>query len=159
VVIQMLVDIVSKNGNLLLNFPLRSDGTLDSREEAIIESLTQWTAMNGEAIFGTRARQVYGGGAGVVHSDKFNEGELRYSSEDIRFNTKGKDRYAIALWWPASGKLNIRSLSGANVHSARLLGAQDPLRFGGTGQGLQIEMPAQKPNEHAFAIRLEGAAG
>jgi alpha-L-fucosidase len=159
IVIQMLVDIVSKNGNLLLNFPLRNDGTLDSREEAIIESLTQWTAINGEAIFGTRPWKVYGEGAVVVKSDKFNEGKLRYSSEDIRFTTKGKDLYAIALGWPDSGKLTIRSLSGTNVHSARLLGAQDPLRFGRTGQGLEIEMPSQKPNEHAFVIRLEGAAG
>jgi alpha-L-fucosidase len=159
IVIQMLVDIVSKNGNLLLNFPLRNDGTLDSREEAIIESLTQWMAVNGEAIFATRPWKVYGEGAVVVKSDKFNEGKLRYSSEDIRFTTKGKDLYAIALGWPDSGKLTIPSLGGANVHSARLLGAPDPLRFGRTGQGLQIEMPSQKPNEHAFAIRLEGAAG
>jgi alpha-L-fucosidase len=159
IVIQMLVDIVSKNGNLLLNFPLRNDGTLDSREEAIIESLTQWMAINGEAIFATRPWKVYGEGAVVVRSDKFNEGKLRYSSEDIRFTTKGKDLYAIALGWPDASKLTIRSLSGANVHSARLLGTQDALRFGSTGQGLQIEMPSQKPNEHAFAIRLEGAAG
>ncbi len=158
-VIQMLVDIVSKNGNLLLNFPLRNDGTLDSREEAIIESLTQWTAVNGEAIFGTRPWKVYGEGAVVVKSDKFNEGKLRYTSEDIRFTTKGKDLYAIALGWPDSGKLTIRSLNADNVHSARLLGAQDPLRFGRSGQGLEIDMPSQKPNEHAFAIRLEGAAG
>jgi alpha-L-fucosidase len=158
-VIQMLVDIVSKNGNLLLNFPVRADGTLDAREEAIIEAITPWTATNGEAIFGTRPFRIWGEGTADVKSAMFNEGKLRYTSEDVRFTTKGKNLYAIALGWPESGKLTIHSLSDVNPHSAYLLGARDPLKFRQTGAGLEIAMPAEKPGDHAYAIRLEGAAG
>ncbi len=157
-VVKMLVDIVSKNGNLLLNFPLRADGTLDAREEAILEALTAWNTRNGEAIFGTRPWRTYGEGTAEVKSSMFNEGKLRYTSDDIRFTTKGKNLYAIALGWPASGRLTIGSLAGAEVHSAYLLGTQDPLKFSRSAKGLEIKMPSEKTGEHAFAIRLEGAA-
>ncbi len=157
-VIQMLVDIVSKNGNLLLNFPVRTDGTLDSQEEAIIGSITEWNSVNGEAIFGTRPWKLYGEGTGGVKSGQFNEGKSRYTAADIRFTTKGKDLYAIALGWPETGTLVIRALSGVNVHSAYLLGAEGPLKWKRSEQGLQIEMPSEKRGKHAFSIRLEGAS-
>lgn len=156
-VIQMLVDIVSKNGNLLLNLPLRADGTLDSQEESILESSAAWIHVNGEAIYGTRPWRVYGEGAANVQSGHFNEGKLRYTAEDIRFTVKGKNLYAIALAWPESGKLTVHSLLGADVHAIQLLGAGDPLKWNRTEQGVVIEMPAQKPCDHAFALRVEGA--
>lgn len=157
-VIQMLVDIVSKNGNLLLNFPIRPDGTLDSQEEAIIGSITEWNASNGEAIFGTRPWKVYGEGTNGVNSGQFNEGKLGYTAKDIRFTAKNGDLYAIALGWPEEGTLVIRSLTGVNVHSIYLLGAQDRLLWNRTDRGLQIHLPSQRPGEHAFAVRLQGAA-
>ena len=61
-VIQMLSDIVSKNGNLLLNIPVRGDGTIDEKEEAILDQIGAWTARNGEAIYGTRPWRSYGEG-------------------------------------------------------------------------------------------------
>ena len=158
-VVQMLVDIVSKNGNLLLNFPVRADGTLDSKEEAILESLAQWTSLNGEAVYGSRPWKVYGESTTSVKSGTFNgERSLRYTAEDIRFTTKGKDLYAIALGWPETGKLIVRSLAGVNVHSAYLLGSHDPLKWSRTEGGLQIEMPSHRPGENAYTVRLEGAA-
>jgi alpha-L-fucosidase len=153
----MLVDIVSKNGNLLLNFPLRADGTLDSEEEGILECLATWTSVNGEAIYGTRPWKVHGEGATQVAGGSFNEQRLHYTSADLRFTTKDRNIYAIALGWPDSGKLTIRSLAGASVHSVRLLGFQDPLKWSRSVEGLVIQMPAEQPGEHAFALRIEGA--
>ena len=157
-VIRMLVDIVSKNGNLLLNFPVRADGTLDAEEESILASLAEWISVNGEAIYGTRPWKVYGEGATGVSSGSFNEEKLRYTAEDIRFTTRGGNLYAIARGWPESGKLTVRSLGGANIHSIRLLGIQEPLKWSRGTQGLVVQLPPQKPVKHAFSLRLEGAA-
>lgn len=157
-VIRMLVDIVSKNGNLLLNFPLRGDGTLDSEEESILASLAEWIAINGEAIYNTRPWKVWGEGTVKVSAGNFNEDKLRYTAEDIRFTTKGGNLYAIALGWPESGKLIVRSLAGANIHSVRLLGIPEPLKWSRGEEGLAIQLPDRKPGEHAFALRLQGAA-
>jgi alpha-L-fucosidase len=157
-VIQMLIDIVSKNGNLLLNLPLRADGTLDAKEEAILASLAQWIAVNGEAIYGTRPWKVYGEGSQGPSGAMFNEGKLTYSSEDIRFTVKGGSLFAFALAWPASGKLLIRSLAGASVQSVNLLHGGDSLKFKRTPDGLEIQLPSQQRGDHAFALRILGVA-
>ena len=157
-VIQMLIDIVSKNGNLLLNLPLRADGTLDSTEEAILASLAEWIAINGEAIYGTRPWHVYGEGSQGPSGAMFNEGKLSYSSQDIRFTVKDGSLFAFALAWPASGKLLIRSLAGASVHSVHLLHGGDSLTFKPAADGLEVQLPPQQRGQHAFALRILGVA-
>ena len=92
----MLADIVSKNGNLLLNLPLRADGTLDAREESIVEELAAWTAINGKAIFGTRPWRIYGERFEEADNRDFDKNTLEYTAQDIRFTTKGNLLYAIA---------------------------------------------------------------
>jgi alpha-L-fucosidase len=156
--IQMLIDIVSKNGNLLLNLPLRADGTLDAREEAILASLADWTAVNGEAIYGTRPWRVYGEGSQGPSGAMFNEGRLTYSSEDIRFTVKNGSLFACALAWPASGRLLIRSLAGASVQSVNLLHGGDSLKFKRRADGMEVQLPSQQRGDHAFALRLVGVA-
>jgi alpha-L-fucosidase len=155
-VIRMLVDIVSKNGNLLLNFPVRGDGTLDAQEESILASLAEWISVNGEAIYSTRPWKVYGEGASNVSSGNFNEDKLHYTAEDIRFTTKEGNLYAIALGWPQTGKLTIRSLAGASAHSVRLLGFPEPLKWSRDPQGLVVQFPRRQRGQHAFALRIEG---
>jgi alpha-L-fucosidase len=153
----MLADIVSKNGNLLLNFPLRSDGTLDAPQEKIAAELAAWMRLNGEAIYGTRPWRVFGEGAAQAAAGHFNEDRQRYTAEDIRFTTRERMLYAIALAWPESGKLTIRSLAGATVGSVRMLGSPSPLRFTRAAGGLVVELPASPPCQHAFVLRIEGA--
>ena len=97
--VHMLVDIVSKNGNLLLNVVLRPDGSLDPEVETMLQQLADWTAVNGEAIYGTRPWLVFGEGAVKAKGGAFKE-NFTYSAKDIRFTTKGKTLYAIALGWP-----------------------------------------------------------
>src|SRR5476651_2496400 len=108
--VHMLVDITSKNGNLLLNVVLRPDGSLDPEVETMLHQLADWTAVNGEAIYGTRPWLLYGEGAVQARGGAFRE-NMTYSAKDIRFTTKGKTLYAIALGWPDDGKMIIKSLA------------------------------------------------
>jgi alpha-L-fucosidase len=157
-VIQMLIDIVSKNGNLLLNLPLRGDGTLDSEEERILADLAEWTSINGEGIYGTRPWRVYGEGSRGPTGGKFNEGKLNYTSEDIRFTTRGRSLYAFALAWPTTGKLLIRSLAGSSVSSVRMIYGGETLNWTREADGLAIQLPGQQRGEHAFGLIIEGVA-
>jgi len=157
-VIRMLCDIVSKNGNLLLNFPPRPDGTLDDDELKILGGMAAWMPINGEAIFGTRPWKVYGEGAGKLKGGMFNEDALHYTAKDIRFTTNGKMLYAIALDWPDDGRLVIRSLAQAagKIKSVALLGHAGNLPWSQTAEGLVVTLPGQKPCEHAYALKIEG---
>jgi alpha-L-fucosidase len=158
-VLCMLADIVSKNGNLLLNFPPRPDGTLDDDELKILDEMAAWMNVNGEAIFGTRPWQVFGEGSGKVTSGNFNEDGLRYTAADIRFTTKGDTLYAIALGWPKSGKLVVRSLAAPASHitGASLLGHAGKLEWSQTAEGLVVRLPQKQPCKHVFVLKIAGA--
>jgi len=155
-VIQMLIDIVSKNGNLLLNFPVRADGTLDSLEEDILANIANWMAVNGEAIYGTRPWRVYGEGPTGPSSGNFNEGKIRYTSDDIRFTTKDGQLFAFALAWPTSGKLLLRSITSGQVNSVQMLQTGESLKWEQQPVGLSIQLPAQQVGEHAYGLRIQG---
>ena len=125
----MLADIVSKNGNLLLNIPLKHDGTIDADEEAFLAEFGAWMAINGEAIYGTRPWKVFGedgksGDSDASHAKKshFNEGAYaKMTAKDIRFTTKGdKTLYAIVMGWPEDGKVVIRSLAAPARQARRV---------------------------------------
>ncbi len=160
-VLQMLADIVSKNGNLLLNFPPRPDGTLDAQEEKILADLATWMKINGEAIFGTRPWKIYGEGPSkVVKSGSFNEGKLQYSASDIRF-TQSKDEkslYAIALGWPSEGRLVVKTLGSTSgkISELTLLGHSGQLDWRQTAGGLSVTLPTQKPGETIFVLKIAG---
>ena len=161
-VIQMLVDIVSKNGNLLLNVPLRSDGTPDDDEVKCLEGIAQWTAINGEAIFGTRPWKTYGEGVREAKAGNFNEGKGRpYSATDLRFTTKGDTLYVFALAWPTDGKLVVKSLNAnesgirGDVTGVELLGA-GKVEFKREPTGLVVTLPEKQPCETAWALKITG---
>ena len=128
----MLVDNVSKNGNLLLNVVQRPDGSLDAEVEQMLAELAEWNAIHGEAIYGTRPWLVYGESAVKVKGGHFNE-DYHYNAREIRFTTKGPTLYAIALGWPEDRQIVVRSLAspaGTNVNkieSVHLLGYDGPL--------------------------------
>jgi alpha-L-fucosidase len=162
--VDMLVDITSKNGNLLLNVVLRPDGTLDPEVETMLHELADWTAINGEAIYGSRPWLVYGEGPNRVEkSGGFNEGKVKYSAKDIRFTTQGKTLYAIALGWPAENKITIRSLAktdDANVNRIRrveLLGYKGKLKFTQSSEGLMVELPDKKISDLTCSLKITGS--
>ena len=158
-VIHMLVDNVSKNGNLLLNVVQRPDGSLDPEVEQMLHDLAAWNAIHGEAIFGTRPWTVYGESTVKAKSGSFNEG-YTYSAKDIRFTTKGKTLYAIALGWPEDRKLVIRSLArpkGENVNDIadiRLLGSTGKLTWKQTPDGLTVTLPAHEVSPYTAALKI-----
>ena len=161
-VIRMLVDIVSKNGNLLLSIPMRGSGAIDDDERKVLDGLASWMPANGPAIFGTRPFTVFGEGPPDVRgSANFNEQNARpYTAADIRFTTRGDTLYAIALGWPADGKLTIRTLASGSPHYPRevgrveLLGAAGPLPFERGAEGLVVTLPPDKPSEYAYALKI-----
>jgi alpha-L-fucosidase len=157
-VVHMLCDIVSKNGNLLLNFPPRPDGTLDDDELKILDAMAAWISVNGEAIYGTRPWLAYGEGAKKIQSGGFNEGKLKYTAKDIRFTTKAGSLYAIALGWPENGKLTIRSLATAAgpVSAVSLLGHDGKLPWQQTAEGLEVTLPQTRPCDLAWSFKIAG---
>src|SRR5256714_1509608 len=162
-VIRTLIDIVSKNGNLLLNIPLRGDGTIDADEQKVLADLAEWMPANGEAIYGTRPFSVFGEGAqDVKGSGNFNERQSRpYTAEDIRFTTKADTLYAFSLAWPENAnKISIKTLAKGSekypkeIGKIELLGSDGALKFSREAQALVVTLPEQKPNSIGATLRI-----
>jgi alpha-L-fucosidase len=168
-VAQMLVDIVSKNGNLMLNIPLPGHGAPDSDELAFLADFTRWMDVNGRAIYGTRPWSVYGEGpstasAAPLRAQGFNEGKQKpYTAGDLRFMQKEGKLYAFALAWPEDGELRITSLAEGSPHApgrverVELLGAPGPLRYRRDASGLAISLPSAPPGDYAYAFEISGS--
>jgi alpha-L-fucosidase len=154
-VIDMLCDIVSRNGNLLLNFPLPNSGELDAEERRILAEITDWMVVNSEGIHGSRPWKVFGEGPGtqVKPAAAFNEGGRKdLTAEDVRFTTKGKTLYAFVMGWPAHEAV-VRSVTG-KVENVELLGYQGAARWTQDATGLRVTMPAVQPSRHAVALKI-----
>lgn len=164
-VLQMLADIVSKNGNLCLNVPLRGNGTIDSDEAQVLKELAGWFPANGEAIYGTRPFKVFGEGPpDVTKTGGFNESKGRkYTAEDIRFTTKGGKLYAIVLARPQDGAVKIKTLeagSGAlpgGVGKVELLGESGAVTFTAGADALEVRVGGSAPGELPLVLRITPA--
>lgn len=165
-VVKLLVDIVSKNGNLLLSVPLRADGTFDEKEEKILKEFGAWMKINSEAIYDSRPWKVFGEGP-IADSDialnaqGFNEGAYGVAtSEEIRFTQKGNNLYAVALAWPEDGMIVIKSLSESSrllngkINEVELLG-YGKVDFIRTEKGLEISLPETNLNDIAPVIKIK----
>jgi alpha-L-fucosidase len=162
-VVRMLVDIVSKNGCLLLNIPVRGDGTIDEDEVKFLEQLAAWMKVNEEAIFRTRPWKIGGEGPVKVRGGGFSEGgEERLTAADFRFTTRGNTLYAAAMGWPENRKYLVRTLpAGApgiagRITRVQLLGFDGKLAWQQTPEGLEVSLPAQRPGEHAWLLKITG---
>lgn len=131
-----LVDVVSKNGALLLNVGPKSDGTIPEEDANILREIGRWMKVNGEAIYGTKYWKVFGEGPTVVPEGHFTDTyEKNFTSEDIRFTSKGNHIYAIVLHWPEDGEIHIRSLGNdmkllkSSICDVELLGTDLHPRF------------------------------
>ncbi|MHC4155463.1 MAG: alpha-L-fucosidase [Planctomycetota bacterium] len=137
-IIDEMVDIVSKNGNMLLNVPPKADGTLDEETEQILLEIGEWFDINGQAIYGTRPWTRYG------------EGKLRFTRKDDVL-------YVIALEWPGAGQNLVvpsSALAQGQVADVTLLGHEEGLMWEQNDGGLTITMPQTPPCEHAFCFRV-----
>ena len=165
-VVKLLVDIVSKNGNLLLSVPLRADGTFDEKEEKILKEFGAWMKINSEAIYDSRPWKVFGEGP-IADSDialnaqGFNEGAYGVAtSKEIRFTQKGNNLYAVALAWPEDGMIVIKSLSESSrlfnekINEVELLG-YGKIDFIQTEKGLEVSLPETNLNDIAPVIKIK----
>jgi alpha-L-fucosidase len=160
-VTQILADVVSKNGTLLFNVPVRGDGTIDEKEEAIVGEFTAWTERNGEAIFGTRPWRKYGEGptkpppAGAFGEDK----QKPFTGEDIRFTKKADALYAIFLDWPRSESaihsLGSNALADAVIERVDLIGGGE-LQFRRDADALRLTLPPPQDGAFIPALRIRG---
>lgn len=159
-VINQLVDVVSKNGNLLLNIPVRADGTIDDQELAVVEDIGRWMHVNGEAIFATRPWRIFGEGPSIANAKPlsgqgFNEGSAKnFTADDIRFTTKGDIRYATFFGWPENRNVLVKSMAAEKVSAVRLLGYNDKLEWKQTTDGLAVILPEKPPCDNAFVLKI-----
>ena len=160
-VVDMLVDIVSKNGNLMLNIPLPASGMPDPDELAVLDGITKWMAVNSEGIYGTRPWKQFGEGAVNPRAVKgggesFNESKRKdLTDKDVRFMTKGDVLFAYFMGWPSDGVVKIRALAGANVEEVVLMG-RGKVEFVQEVDGLKVMLNGEKPCEHAYALKVQG---
>jgi alpha-L-fucosidase len=164
-IVPMLMDNISKNGNLLLSIPVRGDGTIDEDEISFIHDLTAWMDVNSEAVFGTRPWKIFGEGPTSVGKASLYAGRPKpYTAEDIRFTQKGDALYAIALGWPNNGLLTIKSLAANSPYFEReisqmgLLGSSATLRWNRDTEGLKVTLPADKPCKYAYTLKITSLA-
>jgi alpha-L-fucosidase len=160
-VVHQLIDIVSKNGNLLLNIGPRADGTIPEEVQQVLLDVGAWLNINGDAIYGSRPWKTYGEGPTKVAAGSFHDTDTTaYTAEDFRFTTKGNVLYAIELGWPATGEAVIHSLGTAALHGQKvggvsLLGSDGALQFQQQADGLHIKLPAAAPCKYAYAFRMD----
>ncbi|HXE80485.1 MAG TPA: alpha-L-fucosidase [Vicinamibacterales bacterium] len=160
-IVDDLVDIVSKNGALLLNVGPKADGTIPEPEERMLREIGAWLAVNGEAIYGTRPWTVFGEGPTQVIEGPFADDKRKpFTADDIRFTRKGASLYAIALAWPESGVVRIRTLADGSKHlsggiaSVELLGS-GAVEWTRDAEGLHIRLPRPpEPRPHAMSFRI-----
>lgn len=156
--IDKLIDIVSKNGNMLLNVPIMADGTLDKKTTEILKDIGKWMAVNGEAIYGTRPWLMFG--EGKTNEIPHHVIESPYTSKDIRYTAKGDILYALVLDWPNNGReVIMEHLSPGNsriapVASVSLVGYEGVLEWRQNGDGLEVKFPKEKPCEFAYALKI-----
>jgi alpha-L-fucosidase len=172
-IIQSMVDSVSKGGNFLINVGPDGQGTFPSEATERLTAMGRWMRVNGESIYGTEPWQIYGEGseptkpspeaatAGAPKAaDVVAAKDNQYTARDFRFTTKNGILYVIGFGWPADGKWNIKSLAEnsaqypGKIKEIKLLGARDAVRYSRDSEGLKVTLPAKKPCESAYVLKI-----
>jgi alpha-L-fucosidase len=162
-VIDLLVDIVSKNGNLLLNFPLPNSGELDSNEIRVLQGITAWMEVNSEGIYGTRPWKIYGEGPSTlqkVEAGNFNEDKQKdLTAEDIRFTKKGSAIYAFVMGKPEIAVVNALGLwspqNSGKIQRVQILGHEGDLQWEQDDESLRVKVPPSVASEIGLALKVD----
>jgi alpha-L-fucosidase len=159
--VHQLVDIVSKNGNLLLNFGPRADGTIPDEVQTTLREMGAWLKVNGEAIYATTPWKTFGEGPTQVVGGAFHDTDTKpYTPQDFRFTTKGNAVYAIGMACPADGKATIHALGTSHEGAAlaigniELLGSSEKVTFNQSSDALEVTLPAGTQCKYAYALKL-----
>jgi alpha-L-fucosidase len=161
--IHWLIDTVSKNGTFILNVPGKPDGTIDVKEIAVLDKITDWMQVNGDAIYSTRPWRISGEGPNTVKSGSFQGDSIsKLGVKDIRF-TRNKANtvvYVIVLGWP-TGQFVVQSLGTAastspgKISNVQLLGTDEKVLWKQTPDGLRVELPKRYHPQTDFAAALK----
>jgi alpha-L-fucosidase len=163
-IVDMLVDIASKNGVLLLNIGPDKEGQIPAQAQQILRSIGQWLSSNGDAIYGTRPWKVYGEGPTKAVSGSFKDTETKpYTAADIRFTTKEGALYAIALATPADGVVHVKALAKGSqsapeeIRTVERVDSNDKVDWKRTGTDLTIRFPHAQRSQYPVAFRITWA--
>jgi alpha-L-fucosidase len=163
-VIDLLTDIVSKNGNLLLNFPLPNSGELDFEEMTVLEGITAWMTVNSEGIYASRPWKTYGEGPSTkvkLETGNFNEDKQNdLTAEDVRFTAKDSAVYAFIMGWPQNAAVvNALGLASpqrpGKIRNVDLLGYKGELKWAQSDSALRVEMPAEKISDVGITLKVD----
>lgn len=155
-----LMDIVSKNGNLLLNVGPKPDGTLRQEEVQVLQEIGDWLQINGQAVYGTKPWRTFGEGEMIKISDDGKHGKNKMGPDCVRFTTKKDVLYAACFGWPDSGKFTIKSITTKNpvsttpIKSIKMVGTDQRLKWMLTKNGLEVVFPKDKPCEYAYVLKI-----
>ncbi|CAN5776241.1 alpha-L-fucosidase [soil metagenome] len=156
-VITNLIDIVSKNGNLLLNIGPRSDGTITDEETHTLLGTGKWLSVNGEAIYGTRPWKVFGEGPTESASGSFVDQKKPFNAADIRFTTKGNTLYAIAMGLPTTNT-SINALgkkeNNGSIANIEMVGSSEKISWSQKDASLIIKPSKSYPSENAVVYKI-----
>ena len=161
--VDILVDIVSKNGLMLLNVPPDPDGTIPQVMEDLLLNMGKWLEVNGEAIYGTRPWTVFGEGPSRLPEGGHKVEEklkLAYTNSDIRFTKKSNQEFFAIVLDKPEGDLVIRTLStqlgvlNSKIKEVSLLGSNEKLLWERNELGLVIKAPKQYPSDYAHAFKI-----
>jgi alpha-L-fucosidase len=163
--VHQLIDIVSKNGNLLLNFGPRSDGTIPDEVRATLLEMGAWLKVNGDSIYATTPWKTFGEGPTQVTGGAFHDTDTKpYTPEDFRFTAKGSTLYAIGMACPPDRKATIHSLGWAHegasipIASIELLGSSEKVLWTQAADALHVTLPEGAACKYAYALKLTPAA-
>jgi len=164
-IVHELIDVVSKNGNLLLNIGPRADGTIPEEVQQILLDVGSWLKINGEAIYGTRPCSAYGEGPTRIIEGALHDTDTQlFTAEDFRFTCKGNILYAIEMGWPSAGEAVVHSLDaviqhGQKIESITLLGSERGILFRQSSGSLVLQVPVQATGKYAYVFRIVLQAG
>ncbi|MBT6765540.1 MAG: alpha-L-fucosidase, partial [Prolixibacteraceae bacterium] len=165
-VLHVLIDIVSKNGVLLLNISPMADGTIPDDQQNVLLTMGEWLSKYGEAIYETRPWYTFGEGPTKEPEGHFSNHreflKVKYSAKDVRYSTKGKTVYATILGWPGNNtEVLFESFSkeswidSKEIKNVSLLGCDEEIQYSLTDEGLKITTPAKVVDEMAVVFKIE----
>jgi alpha-L-fucosidase len=146
-ILAKFIDVVSRNGNLMLNLGPKADGTLPKLQEKALLDISEWMKVNGDGITGSRPWEIHGTGE-IDHHGHFDK-------DAIRFTQKDGQLYAFFVTWPAGGNLVVPRIETETINSIFLLGCEDALEWRREGDGLVVTLPEEQPCQHVWGLRID----